>query len=670
MALAAFYLVLQLIFVLFPGLVLHRALARQILKSDAGGSAAIDEGDLLGFGLLPGLALAGTVGTILAIFQIFYLWSYLAAVILIVVAFRRDAMATLAAIKAVAARSLKSLMQGNLMIVVAVAIFIQTAAGMLAESLMPSAGIDIWHHNFPLAKSIVDHHGFRMPQIDGMFYGSYPLFHHMFFAQALLFADNIVAAKVANAMIYLGFLISLVVFARHLRSVIVLLMSYLIIETPFFSFGTADLMTDTTRICFSTLAFVFAYQYLRRGQLYFLFASGLLAGAAIAGKYTEMLTPLLIGLSLLPALIGRRPDAWRAVLVFSAATLAIGLYPYVRNLVLLHNPIYPFLFGHPGISDEYMAALKTEFSNPLDPDFLTYSQNLFTPTGWRDFAMAAWQVFLSAWKLKASVLVVVAAGLIFLRDRALAWFAVWTLVMWIYWYIIGNMTYRWGLPAMLLLLTMTLLVVMELIDRAADKFAAAGNSWQSPFQNIIAGRFTPLAVARSAGAVLALYVSAVAIVRVSTVGMHAAFPKWLPEYLAVATLQPGGLDEQLPRNIEGYKIYRYIGEHDLKVVLQPFDVGASYYPSAYNGGRQGKWMLPWYELPKDPSEYDRFIQAGNIRYFIYSPSITPLLAHRLDVGANNPRHVEMAYQFMNYLLPKSRPILTDAFGWELRQITN
>jgi hypothetical protein len=325
MTLAAFYLLTQLIFVLFPGLILHRAFARRILKWDARGSTAMDEGDLLGFGLLPALAFAGTIGTILAVFQAFYLWSYLAAVAIIVVVFRRDAMATLAAIKAVAESSLKSLMQGDLMIVVAIAIFVQTAAGMLAESLVPSAGVDIWHHNYPLAKSIVDHHGFRMPQIDaGMFYGSYPLFHHIFFAQAMLLADNMVAAKVANAMIYLSFLLSLIVFARHARSLVVLLMSYLIIETPFFSLGTADIMTDTTRICFSTLAFVFAYQYFRRGQIYFLFASGLCAGGAVAGKYTELLTPLLIGLSLLPALIGRKQDSWRAVLVFTTATIAIG----------------------------------------------------------------------------------------------------------------------------------------------------------------------------------------------------------------------------------------------------------------------------------------------------------------------------------------------------------
>jgi len=106
------------------------------------------------------------------------------------------------------------------------------------------------------------------------------------------------------------------------------------------------------------------------------------------------------------------------------------------------------------------------------------------------------------------------------------------------------------------------------------------------------------------------------------------------------------------------------------MVLQPFDVGATFYPSAYNGGRKGEWILPWSELPKGPSEYDQFLQARNVRYFIYAPSITPLLAHRLNGGGSNPRHVEMAYQFMHYLLPKSRPILTDSFGWELREITN
>lgn len=81
-------------------------------------------------------------------------------------------------------------------------------------------------------------------------------------------------------------------------------------------------------------------------------------------------------------------------------------------------------------------------------------------------------------------------------------------------------------------------------------------------------------------------------------------------------------------------------------------------------------MLPWTDLPKDSSEYDQLVQTRNMRYFVYVPSITPALAYRLDAADSNPRHVERAYQFMHYLMPKSRPILTDRLGWELRQITN
>jgi len=93
------------------------------------------------------------------------------------------------------------------MIVVAVAIFLQTAAGMLAEV----AGAVCGHRHLapPTSlsqKSIVDHHGFRMPQIDKMFLRKLSaVFITCSFAQALLLADNIVAAKVANAMIYLSF---------------------------------------------------------------------------------------------------------------------------------------------------------------------------------------------------------------------------------------------------------------------------------------------------------------------------------------------------------------------------------------------------------------------------------------------------------------------------------
>ena len=435
-------------------------------------------------------------------------------------------------------------------------------------------------------------------------------------------------------------------------------------------------MTDIGRICFTALAFVFAYQYFRAGRLYFLFASGLLAGGAIAGKYTEILTPALIGLSLLPALAARRQGGWLAVVVFTVATAVTGAYPYLRNLILLHNPIYPFFFGHPGLSDEYMRGLQAEVFHSLDPIFRAYSQNLFSLQGWHDFVSAADQVFFSHWNLTGWVFATAAIGLIGLRSRALAIFGLWTLALWVFWYTVGNMNLRWGLTAFMLLAVMPLLVVVELIDRGAERLAVQGNSWylpiwsgaREPLQLTTPGWARPMSMIRIAVAVWALYIGVYAVRRVQVFGMAAAFPRWLNGELAGSVLQPNGLEGFLFRSIEGYEIYRYIGEHDLRVVLQPFDNGAGFYQAAFNGGKNGDWILPYYRLPKDSAEFDTFIRNNNVRYFVFRKSLPPLNAERLGEGSGNPRHAEIAYELMGYLLPGSRLLLTDHLGWELREI--
>jgi len=48
--------------------------------------------------------------------------------------------------------------------------------------------------------------------------------------------------------------------------------------------------------------------------------------------------------------------------------------------------------------------------------------------------------------------------------------------------------------------------------------------------------------------------------------------------------------------------------------------------------------------------------------------LLPLQIERLGEGSGNPRHAEIAYELMGYLLPGSSLLLTDPFGWELREI--
>jgi hypothetical protein len=77
----------------------------------------------------------------------------------------------------------------------------------------------------------------------------------------------------------------------------------------------------------------------------------------------------------------------------------------------------------------------------------------------------------------------------------------------------------------------------------------------------------------------------------------------------------------------------------------------------------------WSDLPAKPADFDAFLRNNKIRYFVNRPSLLPLQAERLGEGSNNPRHAEMAYDLVRYLLPDSRLLLTDSFGWELREIS-
>jgi hypothetical protein len=563
------------------------------------------------------------------------------------------------------------------MVVVAVVIFVRTMAAMLVEAQLPSANIDVWNHNFPLAQSIAAHHGFVMPQIDNMFYGTYPIFFQMFFAQGLLFFDSVIAAKAANALIYIGFLISLLAFARHGRAVAAVFISYLVINGPYFSLGAADAMTDIGRVCFSGLACVFAYQYLDTRRIYFVFAAGLLAGGAIAGKYTELLMPMLIGAALLPALARRKQNGWLAVLVFVAATATTGAYPYLRNIVLLHNPIYPFLFGHPGLSDAYIRDLQAEVFHSLDPLFRSYSQDLFSFQGWRDLAKAMHEVFLARWNPSYYLYAVIGAGILFLRSRALIVFACWTFTLWIFWYLVGNMNLRWGLTPFMLFVLMAYLAIIGSVDRVAALFYGARLEWRrstwsgagEATRPAVPGWLTPFVVARIAVSIWALVLGREALAQVRADGASYAFPPWMNRELARASLQPGGLQAYLTKNLQGYEIYRYIGEHDLRMVLQPYDNGSYYYQIAYNGGKSGDRMIPWHTLPAKSDEFDDYVRSRGIRYFVTYPAMPPLIAERLDQGAGNPRHTQIANELTAYLMPGSRLILTDRFGWELREIS-
>jgi hypothetical protein len=96
------------------------------------------------------------------------------------------------------------------------------------------------------------------------------------------------------------------------------------------------------------------------------------------------------------------------------------------------------------------------------------------------------------------------------------------------------------------------------------------------------------------------------------------------------------------------------------MVLQPFDSGAIYYVSAYNGGRSNRWILPSGALPPDTASLDFFLRKNDVHYFIYQRYLPPEALDRL--GAT---HMRVANAVTAGMLKHAHLLMADRTGMEL-----
>jgi hypothetical protein len=299
-------------------------------------------------------------------------------------------------------------------------------------------------------------------------------------------------------------------------------------------------------------------------------------------------------------------------------------------------------------------------------------QNMLSLQGWRDFFRATQEVFLSHSHYSYYMLGLIGIGLLDRRSR-LIFPAFATFVLALFWYTVGNINTRWGLSGYMAMLATAFLAWAWFVDHAVDRIDAwledrevqsAGKTRPRPIP--VPPWLSPLLMIRVGLAGLALWICFAAVKPIRQDGWAGLLPRWTNHQLGKAVLA-GELDTFLAQNLHGYQIYRFIGTHDLRMVLVPFDNGAGFYQAAYNGGRDGRWIVPWYRIPQHTDNVDEFLRSNDIRYFVYRASLDPFEIERLNLAANAD-HVGLAYELFRHLLPTSHPILVDPFGWTLYAI--
>ena len=106
--------------------------------------------------------------------------------------------------------------------------------------------------------------------------------------------------------------------------------------------------TDLGLVLYEVLAFFALLNWLRFKEGKWLLLSGALSGFAMGVKYTAFVVPLSLALLILYQGVRERQRAsslFRSLFLFALPALLVASPWYLRNLYLVGNPFYPFIFG-------------------------------------------------------------------------------------------------------------------------------------------------------------------------------------------------------------------------------------------------------------------------------------------------------------------------------------
>ncbi|MBY3276913.1 hypothetical protein [Rhizobium laguerreae] len=643
--------------ILLFGLTLHRTL---VLWLNRGVHPPVRDGtDLLLSGILPGLALVGGLATALGAVHLLRTEVVLFLAAIFMIWRRNDVLEIFIDLRNLAVMGGRATAKGNPFPLLAAAAFVGLAMVMSVTALFPAATADVWAFQIPLAQSIVSHGGFVTPQIDSNFYGNIPIFFNVLFACSLLFVDHWLGPGLLNAAIYLGFLLLLTSCAHRWRAAGLLLVFFLIAFQPFFTPGATVPLTDLPRSCFSVAAVLYLWRYLETFRPSEIVSCALVLGGAVGGKYTELQMVGLIGLALLPS-IYRGKLSFSLFLTCLAAFLSLAGYWYAKNLILLGNPIYPFIFGHPGLSDQWMAEYTLDLGRAFDPENRVFVTDLTTRQGWHDFFFIMHDWFLDRRRYAIVALILIIGGLIASFTRIFVLVAM-AAAMFVTWYAVMFNHIRWATPAYLLYFSTAYIGASLIVEKvAASRAAQPGGPIFEMAARVRVGQRT------INGHLFAFAVVLVAIVIFCLPAVKFIYrPKgqpysWMEQGVMDVLIGRQKLDDFLGAQREGYIVYRYIAANDLRTVFQPFDTGSTLYAAAYTGGRDMGWLLPPYMFPESEEDVNAFIRRSNIRYFIRVTEKRELLADRIGAAK-----FKLAEKTISRMLPESTLLLKDGFGSEL-----
>jgi hypothetical protein len=640
----------------FNGMILHRVVARRVLKTD------LSERELFYHGFFLSMIINGIIGQYLALFHVFRLSVFAGLFVLNVICFRKESLSILNCVFSIPSRFYSFVRKGDVLFCLSWFFFAVISVLLLLRAQVPSLNGDVWVHQIPIAESIVNNHGFVFPTIGHPIYGSMPSFVNLLFAEGLLVINNYNVASLIHFTIYFSFILLLYSFFAKNRWLSLILLGWILIIPLFDNSLTAlslTAMTDTAHACMEAASLIFLLKYRQKKSTYYLFFSAILCGAGLSSKYLGLITLLMYGfIFMLDFKLSK--EYWRNAIICVACILIVGGLWYGKNWILYDNPVYPYFFGHPYISDTSMASMNADQGRSFYPEFREYSRNITSPGGWRDFAKATYYIFFNGRveRIFPIMMFVIFLSLVIVKSTfnyvpllSGIWFAIW------YFFVFHHG--RYGITAFLLFNCAFYFSAISVVDRMLD----------SMFVSKLRGNIVRLISERKTWTARIILNTILILVVFSSV----VFPLDIQnasrrfyrgeKKLVSAYFDRKYFTEYMSDNVHSYKLYSYIADNHLVRVLNPFDNSSDLYMKYIIPGRKlDDVFLPWQQMITSKSDADNFILKNDIKYFV-TLSLSEVALERLG-----KEHVDKAAFLVNKLIPGSELIYSDGNGNQLYKI--
>ncbi|MDA8124818.1 MAG: glycosyltransferase family 39 protein [Deltaproteobacteria bacterium] len=213
--------------------------------------------------------------------------------------------------------------------------------------LTPELGKDALIYHLAVPKLYLLHHGFYT--IQGNIFAGYPLLGEMHYLPALFFQGDILAKAIHFSLLG-GILLGIGLFSHHvLCEQDFPALSILIFVSIPSVFAVSHMAYNDLFLTFFTLVAIYTIlRWSEENDRYWLILCAFFCGSAAACKYTALLLLPLGSLGIL-WICRKRQSNTREVLgnivLFAAVACLVGSPFYLKNWIMLGNPVYPFFYG-------------------------------------------------------------------------------------------------------------------------------------------------------------------------------------------------------------------------------------------------------------------------------------------------------------------------------------